>query len=153
MEISKYLKADFICSDLQATTKEEAIRELADLLKGSPEVQDFDQFLQEVFEREAAMTTGIGHQIAVPHARTEAVNNLVIAFGKSGRGIDFDAIDHQPVKLIFLLGTPKKDMGTYLKALAYLTRILKKEEFRGTLIGASSAEDIIKAFNRIEEPV
>ena len=151
MEISKYLNAKLVCSELNAKEKKDVILELANLVKDRSEIKDFDQFVSEVFEREEAMSTGIGHQIAVPHARTEAVNGLIIALGRSKSGIEFEAVDGQPVRLVFLLGTPKKDMGEYLKVLAYLTRILKKDEFREKLLEADDPQEMIGLFQRIEK--
>jgi len=150
MKISTYLNPKFICTEMQATTKEEAIKELVEVMKESPAIKDFDQFLKDIFEREEMMSTGIGHNVALPHARTEAVDSLIIGLGRSYKGIDFDAIDKQPVNLIFLMGTPKKDMSNYLKGLAYLTRMLTKEEFRGKLLEAKTAEDIINIFKEVE---
>jgi PTS system nitrogen regulatory IIA component len=150
MKISNYLEAKFICSELQATTKEEAIKELAGLIKNCPEISDFDQFLKDVFEREGMMSTGIGNNVAVPHARTDAVNKLVIVMGRSCTGIDFEAIDKQPANLIFLMGTPTKDMGDYLKTLAYLTRVLMKDDFRRQLLDAKSPDEIIRIFAKRE---
>lgn len=146
MKISEYLEAKFICLELQAATKEEAIKELADLIKDCPEINDFDQFLKDVFEREGMMSTGIGNNVAVPHARTDAVNKLVIVMGRSHAGIDFEAVDKLPVNLIFLMGTPTKDMGDYLKTLAYLTRVLMKDDFRKQLLDAKSSDEIIEIF-------
>jgi len=150
MKISTYLDPKFICTEMQATTKEDAIKELAEIMKDSQQIKDFDQFLKDIFEREEMMSTGIGHNIALPHARTEAVDNLIIGMGRSHKGIDFDSIDKQPVNLIFLMGTPKKDMGNYLKGLAYLTRMLTKEDFRKRLLNAESAEDMINIFKEVE---
>ncbi|MFH1504954.1 MAG: PTS sugar transporter subunit IIA [Candidatus Omnitrophota bacterium] len=151
MKISDYLKKDRISLCLKAQVKEDAVKELSIFLKGAPEIIDFDLFLKDVFERESLKTTGIGNGIAIPHARTEAVKNFVIVFGKSTEGVEFDSLDAKPVKLIFLMGTPKgKNLNDYLEILARLTRLLQHESFRNALLQASSPEEIINEFNKAE---
>ena len=146
MKVAEHLNPKFICAELQSTSKEDAIKELAGLIKDCREINDFDQFLKDVFEREEMMSTGIGDTIAVPHARTDAVNKLIIAMGRSHAGVDFKSIDKKPVNLIFLLGTPAKEMGDYLRILSYLTRVLMKEDFRQRLLDANGPEEIIEIF-------
>jgi PTS system nitrogen regulatory IIA component len=148
--ISECLMMDRINLDLKADTKEEAIRELAESLKTHPAVSDYETFLTDVFNREKVGTTGIGHGIAIPHARTDAVDRFIIAFGRSRDGIPFGAPDGQPVKLIFLMGAVKKQVNNYLKILARLTRVLRKENFRELLIKAENPEEVLEAFCKIE---
>jgi len=132
-------------------TKEEAIKEVANLIKDAPEIIDFESFVKDIFDREALATTAIGSQIAIPHARSDNVKNFVIAFGRSREGIDFNALDNKPVKLIFLMGTPKEEgINDYLKILAHLTRLLQKETFRESLLKAKSPEEIIEEFEKVE---
>ena len=151
MKIKDYLKEDRISLNIKAHTKEEAIKELSVLLKDAPEIADFDLFLKEVFERETLKTTGIGSELAIPHARTDAVKSFIIALGKSNEGVEFESLDGKPVKLIFLMGTPKgKNINGYLEILARLTRLLQHESFRKALLEASSPKDIIDEFNKIE---
>ena len=108
MRISDHISEKMICLALENTTKDGVIRELAELLKDSEDVTDFDVFLKDVFEREKLSATGIGNEIAIPHARTGAVDNIIIAFGRVSQGVDFNGIDNKPVKLVFLMGTPKR---------------------------------------------
>lgn len=152
MKITEYLKKNNILLNLKASDKKDAIRKSALLLSESKKIIDFDQFLRDVFAREALKTTGIGDQIAIPHARSNAVEDFVIAFSRVPEGLDFNALDSKPVKLIFLMGTPaNKGLSGYLQILAYLTRILNKEDFRKSLISAKSAEEVIEAFQEIEK--
>lgn len=151
MEIANYFNKDNILLNLKAKEKEDAIREVALLLVGSKKIIDFDQFLQDVFYREKLKTTGIGDQIAIPHARSNAVKDFVIAFGRVPQGLDFNSLDNKPVKLIFLMGTPaKKELNSYLQILAYLTRILNKENFRKGLLSAESTGAITEVFKKQE---
>ena len=151
MQISKYLRAKFICTELTAETKDEAIEELANLIKSCPEINNFDQFVKDVFEREAALSTGIGHNVAIPHARSQAVDKLIVAFGISHKGIDFKAVDEKPVHLVFLIGVPHKKVDNYIKVLAYLTRLLKKQSLRKQLLGTKKPDEVIDIFKEIEK--
>ena len=151
MKIGDYLKEEQILLDLKVGKKEEAIKEIATLLKGAKEITDFETFLKNVFEREKLATTGIGHEVAIPHARTNAVKDFVIAFGRSKEGVEFNSLDSKTAKIIFLMATPKeKGLSTYLKTLAYLSRLLQKESFRNSLLQASSPKEIIDQFKKAE---
>ena len=151
MKIADFLKEERVLLDLKSDNKDDAIKEIAGILKGSKEVDDFDRFLKDVFERESLSTTGIGNCIAIPHARTDAVNNFVIAFGRSSSGIEFNSLDKKPVKFIFLMGTPKeRGVNDYLRTLAHLTRLLGKEDFREALSKASSPTDVVEEFKKFE---
>ena len=151
MNISKYLKEERICLNLEAVEKKAAIRELAGFIHVAKEVTNYKSFLKDVFEREKVGTTGIGDGIAIPHARTDAVSEFVIAFGKSTKGVEFQSLDSKPVKLVFLMGAPKQNINGYLMILARLTRLLKKFEFRKSLMEASDAKEIIEIFRKTEE--
>ncbi|MFH1504957.1 MAG: fructose PTS transporter subunit IIA [Candidatus Omnitrophota bacterium] len=152
IKISSFLKEDRITLNLKASGKEDSIKKMAALLKDAPEISDFDLFLNDVSERESLNTTGIGDGIAIPHARTQAVNEFVISIGRSLDGIDFGALDNKPAKLIFLMGTPKdKGLNSYLRILARLTRLLRKDDFRKSLRGALSPKEIIEQFRKIED--
>jgi fructose-specific phosphotransferase system IIA component len=151
MKIGDYLEQDRISLDLKAHSKEEAVKEIAALLKSAEEIVDFDTFVKDVFDREKLGTTGIGNEIAIPHARTDAVKEFVIAFGRSSEGVEFNSLDGKPAKLIFLIGTQKeKNLNNYLKTLAHLTRLLKRESFRSLLLKASSPKEIIDEFKKVE---
>lgn len=149
MKAGDYLREERILLNLKAHDKEEAIRETAALLKGAREITNFETFLKDVFEREKLATTGIGHGIAIPHARSNAVKDFVIAFGRSCEGVEFNSVDKKSAKLIFLLGTPKaKGLGDYLKMLARLTKLLREESFRKLLLQAASPKEIIDKFKK-----
>ncbi len=153
VNISQYLKSELIDLDLKASTKEEAIRNLGELLRGDSSITDFDQFISDVFEREGLGTTGIGFSLALPHARSKAVQSFVIAIGRMDEGIDFKSLDGEPVKLIFLMGTPKEEVQGYLKILAHLTRLLKKESFRSPLFDVKTPQELINLFTEEEASI
>ena len=151
LEIKDYIRREFINLNLLSERKEDAIRELAQLMRGAQEVVDFERFLEDVFERERLGTTGIGDGIAIPHARTNAVGQLVIALGRSARGVEFESLDGKKVKLLFLMGTPEGSVSHYLKILAQLTRILKEGAFREKLLKAQDAEAVVTLYREIED--
>ncbi|MBW2045675.1 MAG: PTS sugar transporter subunit IIA [Deltaproteobacteria bacterium] len=151
VKITNFLKKERIRLNLRASCKEEAIKEMTALLGNAIEISNFELFLKDVFKRESLKATGIVNGIAIPHARTQAVKEFVIAVGRSYDGVDFGALDNRPAKLIFLIGTPKdKGVNTYLRILAHLTRLLQKEDFKNGLLCASSPEEIIEQFRKVE---
>ena len=151
MKVTDYLKESQMDLNLIAANKEDAIKKLGLLLQKTKAVSDYDGFIKDVFERESLNTTGIGHYVAIPHARTNTVKDFVIAFGKIANGLEFGSLDKKPVKLIFLMGTPKeKGLNDYLKILSSLTRRLDKESFREELLNASTPEEIIEIFKKAE---
>lgn len=150
MKISDYLKKEFCIMDLKASTKEDAIREISVVLTPSGKVKDAGKFVSDILEREGLGSTGIGHKVAIPHSRTEAVESFVIGFGRSTNGIDFKAIDGDMVNLIFLMGANPRELNLYLRLLAELSRFLMENTFRKALLSACSADEIIEIFKRFE---
>ena len=150
MKVSDYLTQEHCIMNLKSKTKEEAIKEIASLFSGSAEVTDLGGFIEDIFERENLGSTGIGQGVAIPHSRTKAVKNFVIAFGRSLEGIDFSALDGEKVNLIFLMGTSEEDLNLYLRLLAELSKLLMNSEFRKALTQAQSAKDVVEAIRRFE---
>jgi len=151
MKVVDFLTKDKILLDIKSKTKEEAIKEVASLLKSSKRIRDYEQFLKDIFERESLNTTGIGNAVAIPHARTDAVSDFVMAYGRAGEGIEFDSLDSKPVKFIFLMGTPKnKGLNDYLQLLAHLTRLLNKNDFQQALLKAGGPEEVVRLFASFE---
>ncbi|MFH1380081.1 MAG: PTS sugar transporter subunit IIA [bacterium] len=151
MKVTDYVDKNRILLNFCASDKQEAIQKLSLTLKDASEISDYKKFMQAVFERENLSSTGIGKSVAIPHARTDAVNKFIIAIGRLQDGIDFNALDSRPVQLIFLMGTPQKDgINQYLKILAHLTRLLKKDAVKDKLLEAKKPEEIITAFAEFE---
>ena len=104
-----------------------------------------------LLEREKLGSTGIGDGIAIPHGKLKGLDRLVISFGRSRQGIDFDAIDGKPVHIFFLLMAPESSTGQHLKALAKISRMLKDPDFRSDLMAAKSAEEIYRKIAEKDE--
>lgn len=151
MKIVDYLKEEMLVLNLEAEKKEDVIKELGAVICRSKSVIDSKKFIADVFERENMATTGIGHEVAIPHARTDNVKEFVVSFGRSLKGVKFESIDHKPVKLIFLMGTPQSSgVSQYLQILAHLSRLLHKEDFRNQLLNANTPTEIIEIFKNEE---
>ena len=144
MQIKEFLSKKAIEPKLQAQRKEEVLEELISLLEKTGKLVDRKEFLRVILEREELGSTGIGYNIAIPHARSSGVKSLVGAFGISREGIDFDALDKEPVHLFFILGAPKDAAGDYLKALATVSRFLRHKKYHQSLLKAKTVEDVVK---------
>lgn len=151
MRALDYFDKNSICTELKSNSKNEAIKELADLIRDNKNISDFDKFVGDVFSRENLKTTGIGDGVAIPHARTDAVKKIIIAFGISKTGVDFQSMDKNPSNIIFLIGIPTEHIDDYLKVLGHLTRLLKHEDMRQSLLKAKDKEEIIRIFKQAEK--
>lgn len=151
MELVEFISPKLICLELKATEKVEAIKELIKLIDDAGYLTDAEKFLAAVLEREKVGSTGIGKGIAIPHSRTSAVRDVVVAIGRSTKGIEFDALDNRPVHLIFLIAAPLESGGIYLKALARLSRLLRYQEFRNKLMQAQTPEEIVNIISSEEK--
>lgn len=151
MKVSDYLERDNCIMDLKAQDMEGAIREIAKILSSSGKIAKEEKFINDVLERESLGSTGIGNNVAIPHARTTAVRELVVSFGKSKTGIEFKALDGVPVNLIFLMGADPKELNVYLRLLAELSKLLMNSSFRQELLAASKPEDVINVIKKFEK--
>jgi fructose-specific phosphotransferase system IIA component len=142
MRLSEILQPGCVKVPLEAGQKHDAIDELVDLLAGEKLVDDPEPLKAAVHEREQTRTTGIGHGIAIPHGKSEGIDQLRCAIGKPAQPLDFGAIDGQPVDLIILLASPVDQTGPHIQALAKISRMLTEESFRSALKQADSAKTL-----------
>lgn len=150
MRFCECLKPERIKLGLAASRKKEAIKEVAQLLASGPEMTDFECFLRDIFERETVESTGIGNGVAVPHARSDGVNAFVVGVGSSSNGIEFGAVDGKPVRLLFCMGTPRRNVTEYLRMLAHLTRLVQQNGLVQRLLSAANPEEFIGVFRDTE---
>jgi len=125
---------------LHSSTKDDLLRVLVDRAADGAEVADRDEVLRAVMDREEVLSTGIGHGVAIPHGKSSSVDGLVLVAGVTRQGVDFEALDGQPVHLFFLLVGPESAAGQHVKALSRISRLLRRESFRQRLIDAPDAE-------------
>ena len=135
---------------LPGATKRELLDGVVDLLEGRPEVVDLARVREAVHEREERMSTGVGKGLALPHAKTSAVDDTVAAFAVTARPADFAAIDDQPVRLLFLLIGTEGARSQHIKLLSRISRLMNREGLRARLLEAKSAQDVLQAFREAE---
>ena len=151
MNLSDLIKPESICLDLKSIEKTDVIREMVDILVETKQIVGRDILLKSVLERERLGSTGVGHGVAIPHAKTKMVKEITITFGRSQKGINFKSPDSKPVHLVFLIASSTMNNGLYLKTLARLSRFLAKEEFREGLLQAKASDEVVSTISSFEE--
>jgi PTS system nitrogen regulatory IIA component len=142
MKLSEIFNQQLIISNLKAHDKKGVLEELSQKITEQNPSLNKRSLLQVLLEREKLGSTGIGDGIALPHGKLAELSNLLISFGRSINGLDFDSIDEQPAYLFFLLLAPENSAGMHLTALAKISRMLKDGNFRQRLMGAKSRKEI-----------
>jgi len=150
MKISEILNESLVITDLEGRTKDDIINALVDLAGKSPKVLDVAKMRSAVLEREKKMSTGVGNGFAIPHGKTDAVSEIVAAFGIKKHPIDYEALDEKPVRLVFLLVGRDNLVGPHIKLLSRISRLMHKEEFRNRLLEKHSPAEVIDAFKQEE---
>ncbi len=150
MILTQILQPTCIKVPLESRDKQSAIVELVDLLDSRGLLLDKQVALNAVLTREQTRSTGIGSGIAIPHGKCPAVEELVMAVGIAGEPIDFDSIDHNPVKVIIMLVSPADQTGPHIQALAKISRLMLDEEFRTKLQQAKSPDEAFELLSNKE---
>ena len=143
LNLGKIFTPELIIPQLQAQTKEGVIEELLDVLFRHGKIKDLEQAKQDVMEREAVMSTGMQYGIAIPHAKTEAVDDIVISIGIKSQGVDFEALDGGLSTIFVLMLSPKNAVGPHLQLLAFISGVLNDEEARTKMLEMHSPQDMI----------
>ena len=153
MELADFLTKEQVVTDLKATDRWEAIEELIDLLVANGQVDSDhrEAVVSVVKKRETSMSTGIGFGIGIPHASTDLIDNVTGAFGRSRSGVDFDALDNQPVNLVMLFLVPQGQFQKHLHTLAKIAKVLHKKEFRKSLEEAGDAAEMYRIIRDAQE--
>lgn len=148
MDLGNLLTVEQIVPQMQATERWGAIVELVDVLVkvGKVKPEDHDVVLAALKQREETMSTGIGFSIAIPHASSDRVKEVVAAFGRSSTGIEFDSLDNAPVKFIVLFVVPRDQFQMHLRTLAAIAKLLNDRAVRESLGTVASAEEILAIF-------
>jgi fructose-specific phosphotransferase system IIA component len=148
--LTELLTLDRIKIPLEATTKDELLRELVQVVSNAKRGNEQDEILRAVRERESVLSTGIGHGVAIPHGKSAAVSELRMAAGRVAQPVEFDALDGQPVELLFLLVGPETAAGPHIKALSRISRLVRKDEVRQRLISALDAGEFFRTLQEAE---
>lgn len=151
MKITDILGKQAIKLGMEATDKEGALKELVEVLAKVKDIGDKKALVKGLIERENLGSTGIGQGIAIPHAKTDRIAELIAVLGISRKGVDFDALDGEPVFIFFLLAAPKDSAGPHLKALAKISRLLRDSYFCELLKRAKDASEIYEIMRGEEE--
>ncbi len=151
MKILDFLDQNAVSANLKSTDKKAIINELVDLLVVSGKVKNANEIIKILLERESLGSTGIGQDIAIPHGKSSKIPQMIGAIGISKNGVDFEALDGEPVYIFFLLLAPADSAGPHLKALARISRLLKDKYFRDSLKNVTSEEDLLAIIRREDE--
>jgi len=150
MKISQFLHKDSIIADLKAKDKKGVIDELA--LTISKTTKTSAKTIAEILlEREQLGSTGIGGGIAIPHGKLNLTESIIIGFGLSKKGIEYESLDNRPVHIFFVLLTSENSTGGHLKVLAQISKLLKTDAFKKGLLSAQSADDIYEIIMEKDE--
>ncbi len=144
MGIEDLLTEDLISDRLEGKSKYDVIEELLDLLITTGKVQDRHTCLEDLIEREQYLSTGLESGLAVPHAKTAAVSELLVSFGLNHQGLDFDSLDGKPAHFIFLVISPRDTSGPHIKILAQITRNFREGEVGQKILGSRSRKEILE---------
>lgn len=151
MKITDFLDRRAIKIGLAATDKEGILKELVDILSEVKDMGDRKAIVKALLERESLGSTGIGQGIAIPHGKTDRVKELVAVLAVSRKGVNFDALDGEPVHIFFLLVAPKDTAGPHLKALAQISRILRDSYFCELIKRCQTPQELYELIKGEEE--
>lgn len=143
MNLRKVLSPAVISCDLPGRSKDEVIESLMDILMKTGKVRDRDAAMQSILEREQKMSTGIQNGVAIPHGKTDAVDDLVACFGVKKVGVDFDALDGEKSRIFIMTLSPVNRSGPHVQFLAEISQLLTDAEKRGKLLAAATEDEIL----------
>jgi len=150
MRIVDLLNENVVRTNLQGTTKTEILNAIIDVASSQDRVVDKERVREAIFEREKIMSTGVGAGFAIPHAKSDSVSDIVAAFAVTAQPIDYQSLDDQPVRIIFLLVGRENMVGPHIKLLSRISRLMNNEDFRKRLLEAQTPKDILEIFRQEE---
>ena len=151
MKISDILNENIISVDLECNDKDDAINKMIDLASKSGLMLNIEKVRECVFEREKLVSTGVGKGFAIPHGKTDEIKDIVAAFAILKNPIDFDSIDLEPVKFIFLIVGKESLLNMHIKLLSRISRLMNKDEFRDKLAEAKTPAQVLQLFKEEEQ--
>ncbi len=146
MDISGMLHPERVLMELRSASKRDALIEIVEDLGKSDAVTNVDALKAAILEREEIMSTGVGLTIAVPHAKLASVKAFTLGIARSAKGIDYDSLDGQPVRIIVTIAAPDNDQNTYLRVLAAVMHVLRDEGKRTGILSAATPAAVIAMF-------
>ena len=142
MKLTEILKKEFTIANLKRKDKAGILQELTDFLQSNGAIRDTEALHSALVDRERLGSTGIGENVAIPHAKSDEIDQILTVFGRSVEGIDFDSLDQKPVHFVCLVLAPTNSTGQHLKALARISRLLKVESLRENILKAPDQDTI-----------
>lgn len=150
MNIFSLLDKETVLPNLEAKDKAEILNKLISSLKGKVSNVEIENIRQAVFEREEIMSTGVGKGLAIPHGKTAGIEQTYAAFTILKEPVDYEAVDDQPVEMVFLLVGPQSSNSLHIKMLSRISRLMNNSSFRERLLQCTTAEEIIEQFKEEE---
>jgi mannitol/fructose-specific phosphotransferase system IIA component (Ntr-type) len=154
VRLSNFFSEDLVLCNVAGDNTEQVISNIIENISlKRPDLMDFETFRSEVLSREKLGSTGIGDEIAIPHARTDLVNQIVITFARTENVINFEAIDGLLVRYIYLIAVPTNELKTYLTTLAMISRLVKDEDIRHLMKNCKSGMEFLNGIKKFEEKI
>jgi PTS system nitrogen regulatory IIA component len=144
MNLKTVLTAETINLHLKGSTKDEIINELLDILVAATKITDRKSAFSAVMDREQKMSTGMKHGIAIPHGKSNTIQDLVACVGISDKPVDFDSLDHEPCRIFIMTLSPVEKTGPHLQFLAEISLLFKSAEKRQEILSAKTPDELIK---------
>ncbi len=148
--IEEFLDEDLIIVVDKVEEKFTMIEKMVDQALRKGVIMTREPILHKIREREELESTGVVEGIAIPHARTEAVKDLLVVIGVVKEGLDFKSLDGKPVHIVFLIVAPEEAKNKYIQVLARISRMCRQEDFRKTLLGAASPSEVISVLEKFD---
>ena len=142
MKISDILKKEHVIKELNSCDKKNVLDELSSFLEDKGEITSKENLLVALIEREKLGSTGIGENVAIPHAKISEIDKIITVFGRSKNGVEFESLDQKPVNFIFLVIAPENSTSQHLKALARISRLFKNASLRESVLRTNEADQI-----------
>lgn len=142
MRISDVLDPNTVIPTLKSTDKVSVIKELAEMLADAHPVINKDRLIEALLEREKLCSTAVDAGVAIPHAKLSGITNIIVGFGRSEKGLEFDSLDRLPTQLFVILVSPENTVGEHIDLLARISMIFKHADFRTRLLKAGSKEEL-----------
>ena len=142
MKISDILKKEHVIKELNSCDKKNVLDELSSFLEDEGEIANKESLLAALIEREKLGSTGIGENVAIPHAKISEIDKIITVFGRSKNGVEFESLDQKPVNFIFLVIAPENSTSQHLKALARISRLFKNASLRESILRTNEVDQI-----------
>ena len=150
MKLINYLRPEYIAIGLDAESKEDLLDAMIDLAAKNPFMLDKEKVRIAIIERERIMSTGVGKGFAIPHGKTDAVSDIILAFAITKKPVDYSAMDNEPVRLVLLLISRDSDVGTRLKLLSRASKVMNSDAARASLLAAKTPQEVMDIFTAEE---